>query len=396
MNPTFIKPRYDEGGFAGIPNRITNAFATGRYDAVVLFLVDAFGWRFHERFQDAGFIQRIARHGTIVKLTSQFPSTTAAHVTTIHTGLPVGVSGVHEWYYYEPQMDAVIAPLLFSYSGTRQRDTLKPARVKPSALYPQGVFYPALKKLGVKPYVFGVRDYTPSTYSSAVMKGATQKSFKTLSEAFVNLGILLEKQTKPMYVHLYFDRIDSLCHEYGPTAPQTEAEIETFLMMTEHYFERIFQGSKSILFLMTADHGASEVDPDTTIYLNKDPRFQGLEKFIRTNRSGQLLVPAGSARDMFLYIKDDALDEAQSFLARQLEGKADVVKIETMIKDGYFGTEISARFQERVGNLVILPYRYESVWWYEKERFEQVFYGHHGGLTPQEMETILYTLEINR
>ena len=39
MNPTFIKPRYDEGGFAGIPNRITQAFASGAYDAVVLFLV---------------------------------------------------------------------------------------------------------------------------------------------------------------------------------------------------------------------------------------------------------------------------------------------------------------------------------------------------------------------
>ncbi len=394
MNPTFIKPRYDEAGFAGIPKRITNAFASGKYDAVVLFLVDAFGWRFHERFQDAAFIRRIARHGTIEKLTSQFPSTTAAHVTTIHTGLPVGVSGVHEWYYYEPQVDAVIAPLLFSYSGTKQRDTLKAARVKPSSLYPQGVFYPTLKKLGVKPYVFGARDYTPSTYSSVVMKGAKQKSFKTLSEAFINLELLLEKEIKPAYVHLYFDKIDSLCHEYGPTAPQTEAEIETFLLMMEHYFERIFNGKKRILFLMTADHGASEVDPETTIYLNIDPLFQGFEKFIRTNRSGQLLVPAGSARDMFLYIREDRLDDAQSFLSTRLEGKADVVKIETLITEGWFGAEVSSRFRERVGDLVILPYRHESVWWYEKDRFEQGFYGHHGGLTPQEMETILYSLEV--
>jgi len=131
MNPSFIKPKYDKGGFAGIPDRITNAFASGKYDAVVLFLVDAFGWRFHERFQDAPFIKRIAKHGMIEKLTSQFPSTTAAHVTTIHTGLPVGVSGVHEWYYYEPQVDAVIAPLLFSYSGTKERDSLKSTKIKP-------------------------------------------------------------------------------------------------------------------------------------------------------------------------------------------------------------------------------------------------------------------------
>ena len=58
------------------------------------------------------------------------------------------------------------------------------------------------------------------------------------------------------------------------------------------------------------------------------------------------------------------------------------------------GPEISSRFRERVGNLVILPYRYESVWWYEKDKFEMRFRGHHGGLTPQEMETILYTIEM--
>jgi len=392
MNEQFIKPRYDLGGFAGIPNRVKDAFASGKYDAVVLFLVDAFGWRFFERFQDAAFVKRMAKHGRIEKLISQFPSTTAAHVTTIHTGLPVGQSGVYEWYYYEPLVDQIIAPLLFSYAGTKDRDTLKPTGIEPAALYPKGKFYPDLKKMGVDPYVFGLREYTPSTYSNVVMAGAELRSFKTLSEALVNLGLLLEKKTGPAYVHLYFDKVDTLCHEYGPNARQTEAEIETFLLIMEHYFDHIFNGTK-ILFLMTADHGASEVDPQTTTYLNTNPRFADFERFLKTNLKGQLLVPAGSARDMFLYIKDDLLDEAQSFLATRLEGKADVEKTESLIADGYFGTEISSRFKERVGNLVILSYRYESVWWYEKDKFEQKYYGHHGGLTPQEMETILYTCE---
>ena len=395
MNEHFIKPRYDSGGFAEIPNRITDTFASGKYDVVVLFLVDAFGWRFFERFQDAPFIQRVAKHGKIEKLTSQFPSTTAAHVTTIHTGWNVGQSGVHEWIYYEPQLDAMITPLLFSYSGGKKaRDTLKTSGIQPASLYPRGIFYPALKKMGVESHVFGAQDYTPSTYSKAVMDGAELHSFKTLSEAFINLGLLLGKQTKPAYIHLYFDRIDTLCHEYGPTAPQTEAEIESFLLLLEYYFERMFKGPKKVLFLMTADHGASEVDPKTTVFLNTDPRFTGFEKFIKKNRTGQLLVPAGSPRDMFLYIRDDMLDEAQVFLAKRLAGKADVVKTEALIADGYFGPEVSSRLRERVGNLVILSYRYESVWWYEKDKFEQKFYGHHGGLTPQEMETILYSYEL--
>jgi predicted AlkP superfamily pyrophosphatase or phosphodiesterase len=394
LNKAFVKPKYDSGGFAGIPNRIKDAFASKKYDAVVLFFVDAFGWRFYERFQDAAFIKRIARNGKIEKLTSQFPSTTAAHVTMMYTGLPVGQSGVYEWFYYEPVLDRVIAPLLFSFAGDKERDTLKPTGVDAALLYPKGVFYPELKSMGVDSFNFGVRDYTPSTYSSVVMQGSEVVSFKTLSEALINLGLLLEKQTNPTYVQLYFDKIDTLAHEYGPNAPQTEAEIETFLLMMEHYFERIFKGKKKILFLMTADHGMCEVDPKTTVYLNTDPRFTGFERFLRTNRKGEFLVPAGSPRDMFLYIKDKMLDEAQTFLAKRLEGKADVVKTDLLIADGYFGTEISSRFRERVGNLVILTYRYESVWWYEKNKFEQKHYGHHGGLTPQEMETILYSYEI--
>lgn len=394
MNNDFVKPRYDSGGFAGIPNRITDAFASENYDAVVLFLVDGFGWRFFERFQDMPFLKRFMRDGTVEKLISQFPSTTAAHLTTIHTGWNVGQSGVHEWYYYEPRLDAIIAPLLFSYSGTKERDTLKPAKIEPSFLYPRGIFYPELRRRGVTPYVFGGREYTPSVYSSTVMDGAELRGFKTLSEAIINLGLLIERQTNPTYVHLYFDKIDALCHEYGPVAPQVEAECETFLVMMEYYIERIFKGKKKILFLMTADHGMIEVDPQTTIYLNRRPDFKGFERFIKTNRRGQLLVPAGSARDMFLYIWEDMLEEAQSFLEKRLEGRADVATTESLIAEGYFGAEVSTRFRERVGNLVILPYRYESVWWYEKDRFEMKFYGHHGGLTRQEMETVLYSLDV--
>jgi predicted AlkP superfamily pyrophosphatase or phosphodiesterase len=389
----FVKPKYTSGGFAGIPARIHEACASGKYDAVVLFLIDGFGWRFFEKFQEMPFIRRLTASGTVEKLTAQFPSTTAAHVTTIHTGQPVGQSGVYEWFYYEPQLDQIIAPLLFSHAGINKRDTLK-GTIKADKLYPSQTLYQELKELGIESHVFGVRDYTPSTYSTVVMKGAKLNSFKTLPEALVNLGHLLESNRAPTYVNFYFENIDGTCHKYGPTSSQTEAEIAAYLLIMDHFFTRVFPRKKRILFMMTADHGASEVDPETTIFLNKDERFKGVERFFKTNRDGELLVPGGSARDMFLYIIDDLLDEAQEFLAKRLEGKAEVVTAKWLIENGYFGSEISSKFKERVGNLVILPYRYESVWWYEKDKFEQRFYGHHGGLTPQEMEIPFISLEL--
>jgi predicted AlkP superfamily pyrophosphatase or phosphodiesterase len=393
MYPDFIKPRYDSGGFAGIPTRIREYCSSGKYDVVVLFLVDGFGWRFFKKFQEMPFLKRLTTHGRVEKLTAQFPSTTAAHITTIHTGLPIGQSGVYEWFYYEPQVDRIIAPLLFSYAGDDERDTLK-GQVKATKLFPNQTLYQELGKQGIESYVFGMRNYTPSTYSNVVMNGAKQISFRTLPEALINLGRLLENLTTPAYIHFYFGNIDGTCHKYGPSAPQTEGEIQAFLLMMEYFFPRVVSGKKKVLLLMTADHGASKVDPKTTIFLNKDKRFKGIERFLKTNRAGELVIPAGSARDMFLYVKDESLDEAQGFLSNELKDKAEVVKTKWLMENGYFGPGISPKFRARVGNLVILPHRYESVWWYEKDKFEQRFYGHHGGLTPQEMEIPLITLEI--
>jgi hypothetical protein len=61
---------------------------------------------------------------------------------------------------------------------------------------------------------------------------------------------------------------------------------------------------------------------------------------------------------------------------------------------GYFGPVISPKFRARAGDLVILPYRGESVWWFEQDKFEQKFRGHHGGLTKQELEIPLITWEM--
>ena len=71
-----------------------------------------------------------------------------------------------------------------------------------------------------------------------------------------------------------------------------------------------------------------------------------------------------------------------------LAGCADVWRADDLIGQGFFGGD-SPALRERVGNLVVLPHAGESIWWYERGRFEQVFYGSHGGLLRDEMETIL-------
>jgi predicted AlkP superfamily pyrophosphatase or phosphodiesterase len=404
MHPDCIKPQYGSRCFADLPSTIKYVL-TGvgapslapdvlgrfdrRYDTVMLFFIDSFGWRYIERYgDDYPFLRLLAQAGHVSKLTSQFPSTTMAHVTTIHTGLSVGQSGAYEWQYYEPQVDAIIAPLLFSYAGTRQRDTLDASLFPPERLFPYPSFYQELAQHGVQSTILQHREYTPSTYSNVVFQGARLLPYNTLPKALINLQQCLEQQTTPAYYFLYFDKIDALSHQYGPSSPQVEAEIHTFLTVMYRLLTRqLKRQSTRTLFIMTADHGQIETDPETAIYLNRETRFTGIDTYLKTDRDGELLVPAGSARDLFLYVKDDSLDEAQTFLAERLDGQADVVKTQALIDAGYFGPPPASNLLlNRMGNLVILPCGHNTVWWYKKGKFEQDKYGLHGGLSPQEME----------
>ena len=401
----FTAPVYDSYCFAQIPQTIRYCltddtrcgvpFTTGdplseKYDTVILFFIDAFGWRFVERYLERHpFLKRILNEGVVDLLSSQFPSTTAAHVTAIHTGLNVGQSGVYEWNYYEPIVDSVISPLLFSFAGDEDRDTLLRTGIAPTAFFPSHTVYQDLRNHGVNSYILQDSRYCHSPYTDIVTNGARVIPYRTFPEAIATLIEGLYNTQGKNYFFLYYDKIDAICHRHGPNSLQLAAEIETFLAVMEDFFHpNLAKHRGRTLFLMTADHGQVEIDPRTTIYLNRD--CPEILPHLKRSGSGELLIPAGSPRDMFLHVKDGRWEEVISMLEKPFEGRGEIRKTNELIAEGYFGsTSPSAELLSRIGDLVVLPYANESVWWLDPPRFDQHYYGHHGGLTPLEMETVL-------
>ncbi|MBV9688507.1 MAG: alkaline phosphatase family protein [Ktedonobacteraceae bacterium] len=406
----FVRPRYDSYCFSNIPATLefllsgngqsilpADVFAglPTRYDKVVFFFADAFGWRFFEPYaQKHDFLKTALAQGVVSKMTSQFPSTTAAHTTCIHTGLEVGQSGVYEWNYYEPLVDEMISPLPFSYAGEIY-DSLKLSSVPAEAFFPQQTFYARLREQGINAQAFLPRAYTSSTYSAIMFRGIKLHPYNSLQEMLVYLSELLKQQhATPSCYSVYFDRIDLVCHRYGPLAKQTAVEIETFLNMVDQLFYKNVYGQVGrTLLMLTADHGQVEVDPARTYYLNK--QIAGIERYLKTNARGHPLVPAGSPRDMFLYIKEELIDEAVALLQCCLAGRAEVYYTRDLLAQHFFGQQQpTAVFLQRLGNVVVLPYKNETVWWYEEGKFSMNFYGHHGGLLPEEMEIPLLLLPL--
>jgi predicted AlkP superfamily pyrophosphatase or phosphodiesterase len=140
---------------------------------------------------------------------------------------------------------------------------------------------------------------------------------------------------------------------------------------------------KETLFLLTSDHGQISINPEETIYLNDDKKLQSLLEISRNNKQ---ILPYGGPRDCFLKVKNEKLNEALEYLREKYGKLALIVKTEEMIKVGLFGTgQSSDSFLKRVGNIMILPYKNNTIW-YEHIKGERLVYeGHHGGLSEDEM-----------
>ncbi len=347
-----------------------------RFDRVAFVYLDAFGWTFLERQGDHPLLRRARSDGLVTQLTSQFPSTTSAHVTTIHSGLPVAEHGVYEWHVLEPSLNRLIMPLPFSFSGDSEPETLA-GLLDPMDVYPVESLHTELVAAGVHSTVV-----MPSLLAGSSPNRVLQRSAEVLHasspEERLAAAAAALAAADTAHAHVYLEGVDTLMHILGPDDPAADAAFTEALDAIEQT-----PFPSGTLVLLSADHGMSPVDPESTVYVNE--LWPELAEHLEVGADGKPLAPAGSCRDLFLHVRDGHVAEVRDGLAERLAGTAEVVSTETLIADGVFA-EPSARFRARLGDVVVLPHYGEAVFWHEPGRFVQHLHGQHGGLSPQEME----------
>jgi hypothetical protein len=395
-----VRPLYDSYGFARIPGTLLQLFgdraAAGlpgdvlpERDAtlprVVAVLVDALGWTFVERFAErAPLLGRLRAEGVVSQLTTQFPSTTTAHVTTLHTVQPVGEHGAYEWFVYEPSLDRIVCPLTAAFAGEPDGG-LVAAGADLRAIYPQAEgLATRLARLGAACHIVQPAETIDTPFTRLVAGGATAHGVES-ARAGAALSARLAREAAPSLTLLYLEDFDSIGHELGPDDPRSEAVALELLDALEHELVDALAGTPGALVLLFADHGQLPTDPQRCIYVNE--RCPELVPLLRVGADGRPLAPAGSARDLFLHVREGALDDALGLLRALFGDDAWVAPTEQLAADGIFGPRVSPRFRARVGDLVVVPRAGVEAWWREPGRFAQRMRGHHGGLEPEEAET---------
>jgi hypothetical protein len=401
-----LKPIYDDYAFVNIANTAhrlltgetigplipPDAFG-GSYPApekVVLVFVDSFGWEFWQRYLDGSRVLRhVADNGVLTPISALFPSTTAASVTSLNFAVPPARHGIYEWNMFVPAFGEVVQSLPFARLGGRPGSAAEHGHAI-AGLFTDSTLPTAHQRLaahGVASYQIAGRSYAGSPYNSLASAGATIVPYGTLAEALVAIDEVVCERPGKAFVNFYWAGLDTAAHLYGPGSDVHDAEVIAFWAALDRLLGRRTKGRT--LWLFTADHGHIAVPASETLYVNE--RWPQFRSWLKHTPAGAPIWPCGSPRDMFLHIAPAHLDAAFDLLSRELQGRAEVLRMDAAIAAGLFGppSDVTPAFRERLGDILVLPHLGHFVWWHEPGVIGNTFNGHHGGLTAEELVTVL-------
>ena len=399
-----LKPIYVDYSFANIPATLhylltrettgpllpADCFG-GAYPAprtVVLILLDCFGWQFWQRHaKRSRIMRRVIEQGTLTPISALFPSTTAASISTLNLGCLPARHAVYEWNMYVPDFGETIQSLAFSTLGRRAESCSVKGYNAADMVIEHETVHQRLARHGVRSIQLSHRSYARSPYNRIVSAGAEVISHRTFPEALVRLRRVLATPRKDKaLITLYWAGLDTSAHEFGPDSAEFEAETVSLWLTMDALLAEVH--SPDTLFLFTADHGHVGADAADTIFVNE--RWPEINGWLAISPTGQIIWPNGSPRDMFLHVQVGRRADMHRVLTNGLAGTATVMTIDEALGAGLFGPEpIMPELRRRLGDLLVLPHLGYFVWWREPEIMGNRLHGHHGGLTAEELVTVL-------
>jgi len=400
----FVFPDYSERGWSAISGSVRRFFGDDKAKGIkefdeykniknlILVVVDGFGWRFVEEFgEKLSLNKRVEEQGKLFKLTSQFPSTTSNCITSLTFDKPLGEHLLYEWNMYHPKVDRMIIPFRFSYVGDHMPERLLMDGYSPSDIFPSYPLSEYLSGINVNPTVIMPRDYIGSSFNTANSVGSRMIPYSGTRQGVNRLRQAVLDDNGSRFFFFYVPYFDSLTHSVGPESKKVrECGIKIFRELYEGLYKR---GMKDALLVITADHGHTAISLDRRIYI--DEKFPSIVPFIKKTKKGDYILPAGGPRDLFVHVIPEHVTEVFGTLKEGLKDFADVLLVEDCIKAGLFGEGTRlGDLQERMGEILILPFDNLTVWWKLAESYEKDFKGHHGGLSPNEMEIPFFMLPL--
>jgi hypothetical protein len=295
-----------------------------------------------------------------------FPSTTAAGLAAVGTGLRSGEHGMVGYTFRLPGAGVVNALTWRPHpSGEDLRDVCEPERVQPLP-----TTFERAAAAGFRTYVVSAAQFDGSGLTRAVLRGGRYVGIHALGDLAARVHSALAERG---FCYGYHGDLDRLGHVHGPGSDAWRKQLRQVDRVVGSVVDAL---PRDALLAVVADHGmvtvSDAIDVDTTPAL-----LDGVDAI------------GGEARARHVYVRAGARDDVAAAWRATLGDRAWVVTRDEAIAAGWFGPRISDDVRTRIGDVVAAARGAAALLRRTVEPLESGLIGHHGSLTTAEQRVPL-------
>lgn len=377
-----VTPRYGDGALADlVPSVLAVLGVAGETDRVGLaldgvrkiavLLIDGMGTELvAARREVAPFLAEQPGRS----LTAGFPSTTAASLASLGTGVPAGEHGIVGYLLAVPGHDRLMNPLKWRLMGQGPKvDLLK--EVVPEQFQPVTTAFERAAVDGVSVTQVAPMYQAGSGLTRAALRGGEFRP--TFSSGDLVDGVIgaLSSGDRCL-VYAYHGDLDMTGHVRGPASESWALELAQIDLTIRLIAERL---PPDAALIVTADHGMVQVDDP--VDFDTRPELQA-----GVRRLG------GEPRARHVYTEPGAESDVASVWRELLGPDFTVLTRAEVIGHGWMGPTVHPRVAPRIGDVMVVSNADRAVTRSAAEPLQSQLIGHHGSLTAAEMLVPLYTI----
>ncbi|GAY17893.1 alkaline phosphatase family protein [Mycobacterium sp. shizuoka-1] len=345
-------------GFApriGLPETIAGA---------CVLLIDGLGAELLDTYADDAPVLAGLRGRT---LQVGFPSTTAAGLAAVGTGLASGGHGMVGYSFRLPDVGVINA---LRWRPHPWGDDLR-ERAVPEDVQPVPTTFERAATAGIGVSVISGAEFTGSGLTRAVLRGGRYLGVYSLGDLAAHIH---DAVAGGGFCYGYHADLDLLGHLHGPGSPAWRMQLRQVDRLVESIVDGLPAGG---LLAVVADHGMVAVDPADTVDIDATaPLLDGV------------IAVGGEVRARHVYARDGAAGDVLAAWREALAEHAWVASRDEAIAAGWFGP-VADRVRSRIGDVVAAARGAAALVRRTAEPMESSLIGQHGSLTTAEQRVPL-------
>jgi len=342
-----------------------------KYKTIALIILDGLGNNLLVKHSKDGILNK----NKVDVVTSVFPSTTTAAMTTYYSGKTPLETGHIAWSQYFKEYGISIDVLI-------ERNTYTGERIKNDSKLKEILKYDNIFEL--------IENKNPNIKTYEVMPKYCEKKYKrevianNIEEVCDVISSLSNNEKEEKFIFAYLDNPDELLHKYGCNS----IEVMDFIKNVESNIEKMLKdiNNSDTLIIISADHGHNDIE--NTYRVLEDEEIQEC----------LILEPTLESRVVNFYVKPEKINIFKEIFERKYGSSFYLYSKKQMLEGKLLGEGNKHRkIDDFLGDFIAVSYSNDRILienYLNKERRDRDYKkSTHCGLTENEMNVPLIVVK---